>query len=552
MIFDYLSTCDILHGFLKLSTYINSIVLNYNHYQINFRSILKYDFDLICQYISPKKMASLILSDGIDTPHQSDVFLSLFKLEELYLTLHCLTLQDINNQSMELIINHLDKFDNLSSLTILNSNLTPSSTFKNLFTRLIQLNISCEWFFYNITLMYQLKYLTITNRCTFKQLEHIIHHIPNLISLNICLERENGVTIQGITSNLTRLVLNMSIFQMNMIHMKDLLCCFPYLIYFEVECRSDLDLCDGCEWERFIIDKLSHLKTFYFKFQLRSTIILNAIDIQNILHSYSSSYWLNEKHWFIAIEWSQKLIYSVPRFSCESADSNFRPPFHCTAFNNSIFYDHINALAVWERTEHRFLNVKELWLVDDPLTINLEFIIDLNRIERLIFVTSKIDFSSNILIDLINKMKNLISIQFYNIPVSFNQYKQEIFIKQVRSIELTRDFKSFSLIEKLNKLFPQIERLQIKIKSNEDIEKILNIFSKSLSIVIFYYDTSNITISQKSIENILDHSNFTFAIDNNSIRLWIGLPNISKQTQIEQRRHFGCFSCCSSRKFLSK
>ncbi|CAF4116662.1 unnamed protein product, partial [Rotaria sordida] len=292
------------------------------------------------------------------------------------------------------------------------------------------------------------------------------------------------------------------------------------------ECRSDLDLCDGCEWERFIIDKLSHLKTFYFKFQLRSTIILNAIDIQNILHSYSSSYWLNEKHWFIAIEWSQKLIYSVPRFSCESADSNFRPPFHCTAFNNSIFYDHINALAVWERTEHRFLNVKELWLVDDPLTINLEFIIDLNRIERLIFVTSKIDFSSNILIDLINKMKNLISIQFYNIPVSFNQYKQEIFIKQVRSIELTRDFKSFSLIEKLNKLFPQIERLQIKIKSNEDIEKILNIFSKSLSIVIFYYDTSNITISQKSIENILDHSNFTFAIDNNSIRLWIGLPNV--------------------------
>ncbi|CAF1181498.1 unnamed protein product [Rotaria sordida] len=527
MIFDYLSTCDILHGFLKLSTYINSIVLNYNHYQINFRSILKYDFDLICQHIRPNKMVSLILSDGIDTPHRSDVFLSLFKLEEFYLTLQCLTLQDINNQSMELIINHLDKFNNLSSLTILNNNLIPSSILKNLFTRLIRLNISCEWFFYNITLMHQLKYLTITNRCTFNQLEHIIHHIPNLISLNICLERENRATIQGITSNLTRLVLNISIFQMNMIHMKDLLCCFPYLIYFEVECRSDLDLCDGHEWERFIIEKLSRLKTFYFKFQLKSTIILNAIAIQNILHSYSSSYWLNEKHWFIAIEWNQKLIYSVPRFSCESADSNFRPPFHCTTLNKSIFYDHINALAVWEQTEYQFLNVKELWLIDDPLTINLELIIDLNRIERLIFVSSKIDFSSNILIDLINKMKNLISIQFYDIPLSLNQYEQEIFIKQVRSIELTRDYKSFSLIEKLNKLFPQIERLRIKIKSNKDIEKILNIFSKSLSIVIFYYDTSNIIINQKSIENILDHSNFTFTIDNNSIRLWIGLPNVS-------------------------
>ncbi|CAF4067398.1 unnamed protein product, partial [Rotaria sordida] len=140
----------------------------------------------------------------------------------------------------------------------------------------------------------------------------------------------------------------------------------------------------------------------------------------------------------------------------------------------------------------------------------------------------------------------------YYIPISLNQYEQEIFIKPVRSIELTRDYKSFSLIEKLNKLFPQIERLRIKIKSNKDIEKILNIFSKSLSIVIFYYDTSNIIINQKSIENILDHSNFTFTIDNNSIRLWIGLPNISKQVQIEQRRNFGCFSWCSSRKFLFK
>lgn len=211
MIFDYLSTCDILHGFLKLSSYIDPIVLNYNFYQINFRSILKSDFDLICQYINPRKMISLILSDGNDTPHQSDVFLSLFKLEEFYLTLHSLTLQDINNQSMELILNHLDKFNNLSSLTILNNSLTPSSTtLKDVFTRLIRLNISCEWFFYNITPMYQLKHLIISNRCTFNQLEDIIHHAPNLISLNICLDRESGATIQGITSNITRLVLNMS------------------------------------------------------------------------------------------------------------------------------------------------------------------------------------------------------------------------------------------------------------------------------------------------------------------------------------------------------
>jgi hypothetical protein len=76
-------------------------------------------------------------------------------------------------------------------------------------------------------------------------------------------------------------------------------------------------------------------------------------------------------------------------------------------------------------------------------------------------------------------------------------------------------------------MFPQLERLQMKIKSNEEIEKVLNRFSKSLSIVRFNSDTSNIFINQTLIEQLLDHSNFTFAIDQNSIRLWIGLPKVT-------------------------
>jgi len=207
MIFDYLSTCDIVHGLLKLSSYIDAIVLNYNFYKINFRSILKCDFDLICQYINPTKMISLVLSDGIDTPHQSDLFLSLFKLEQFYFTLRCLTLEDINDQSMELITNHLEKFSNLSTLTILNNNLTPSSPLQSLFARLIRLNISCESLFNNLTSMDQLHHLIISNQCTFNDLASIIHHAPNLLSLKINLGRGN---IQGITSYLTRLVLNMS------------------------------------------------------------------------------------------------------------------------------------------------------------------------------------------------------------------------------------------------------------------------------------------------------------------------------------------------------
>jgi hypothetical protein len=150
-------------------------------------------------------------------------------------------------------------------------------------------------------------------------------------------------------------------FEMNLIKMKELLNSFHYLIDLEIECRSDLDLCDGYQWQLFILDKLPYLKKFYFKFQLKKlTIILNSIGIENILRSYSTSFWLNEKRWFIAIEWGQRLIYSVPRFSCESADVDFRPPTCCTSLDDSIYYDNINALAVWGESNARFKNVKEL------------------------------------------------------------------------------------------------------------------------------------------------------------------------------------------------
>jgi hypothetical protein len=210
LIFDYLAAVDIVRGFLNQSPYIDSIVLNYNFYNINFRSISKRDFDLICHFIHPQKMISLILSDGIDTPNQSHLFFSLFQLEQFYSSLRCLVLHEINEQSMALIVDHLDRFHRLSSLAVINSSFVPLISSQGVFARLKQLNISCQWLFHSITPMNELEYLIITNRCTFSQLRSILSHAPNLRSLEICLERESGGTLPCVTSNVTRLVMNMS------------------------------------------------------------------------------------------------------------------------------------------------------------------------------------------------------------------------------------------------------------------------------------------------------------------------------------------------------
>ena len=210
LIFGYLSTIDIIRAFFKLSPYTNKSVSNYNFYQVNLVSILKNEFDLICDNIKSHQIKSLILSDGIDTPFQTNLFFSLFQIEEFSFNLSNLSLIDIDNQSMELIANNLYKLNRLSSLTIINSTITCPTILKNVFPQLNRLNISSEWFFQNLIQMDKLQNLIISNQCSFNQLEMLISHAPNLISLNICLERESGGNINIINSNLTRLIINMS------------------------------------------------------------------------------------------------------------------------------------------------------------------------------------------------------------------------------------------------------------------------------------------------------------------------------------------------------
>jgi hypothetical protein len=218
IIFDYLSTIDIIRGFLNINPYINNIILNYNFYKINFESILKTEFDLICNNINSNKIKYLKLSDGNDTPNQSNLFLSLFKIEEFSLNLNNLSLIDINDQSIEIITNNFDKLNNLSSLTIINNQSRCSSMLKNILPQLNRLNISSEDLFQNLIQMNKLKYLIISNRCSFNQFQMLINHCPNLISLNISLQREHGQNISGTNSNLTRLILNMSSKKFNKIN----------------------------------------------------------------------------------------------------------------------------------------------------------------------------------------------------------------------------------------------------------------------------------------------------------------------------------------------
>lgn len=141
-------------------------------------------------------------------------------------------------------------------------------------------------------------------------------------------------------------------------------------------------------------------------------------------------------------------------------------------------------------------------------------------------MTLKIDLSIEILTDLVTRMKNFNFIQFYSIPLTFIETDLDVVFPPIHSIELMKEFQSYTVIDKLTQLFPNIQRLKIKIKFNDDIHYILKAFSHSLSMVWFHSEKPTLTITKKSVENTLGHLNFTCHIDRNDIQLWIGLNKV--------------------------
>lgn len=202
LIFEHFSSHEIYKIFLKLSRKMDKIVLNYPFSQVNFKSISKNDFDLICHNLKGKEIKSLILSDDLDTPNQSNLFFQIFSIDEL--NLYSLTMINLNNQSMDFV------GKNLFSLKLFNTHLIKSSRISDLFRQLKRLNISSEDLFENLIEMNNLQYLTITNKCSFNQFEFLLNNCPKLISLNINIQREFGERISIVNSQLTRLIMNMS------------------------------------------------------------------------------------------------------------------------------------------------------------------------------------------------------------------------------------------------------------------------------------------------------------------------------------------------------
>jgi hypothetical protein len=204
ILFSYFLAHEILFSISNVSDHVDAILLAYSSYRLNFKSIPKLNFDLICHQIKPDQVLSLTLSDSSATPGQSELFLFRFRIEQ-FIRLQSLTLFYIELDSLESIFSDLNKLNHLRSFSFHAKNVMKkyrtwafdfptitgrlndliSETYVQVLPKLNRLSLSDGIALRMIPLPY-LRYLALT-QSTISELQLIFTQMPELRSLNVCL-----------------------------------------------------------------------------------------------------------------------------------------------------------------------------------------------------------------------------------------------------------------------------------------------------------------------------------------------------------------------------
>jgi hypothetical protein len=204
-LFMYFLSHEIIFTFSDVSDYLDTVLLSYPVYCLNFKSIRRPDFELVCRRVQPEHVLSLTISDNDDTPGQSELFLNRFCIEQ-FTQLRSLTLTKIEHQSAESLLSHLSKLKHLRSFSFdskivedkywigtINDSNESSKLNSLLLSAYDQLSPQLHRLYLNNVIMFEsvsfrrLQHLKLTT-CSPLILINILADRPTLTSLDICLD----------------------------------------------------------------------------------------------------------------------------------------------------------------------------------------------------------------------------------------------------------------------------------------------------------------------------------------------------------------------------
>jgi hypothetical protein len=268
-----------------------------------------------------------------------------------------------------------------------------------------------------------------------------------------------------------------------------------WIIHLNVDIEEAMDIIDGNQWKY----SVSHLQRFDFRFYL------SQIPSKQILDSFRTPFWLEQKRWFVAFDdcQSSPCLFTVPRFAPKTAIYSLN--YHSIPCTSSELYldqfVHTLNLPVLRPLTHDFTNVTSLVLETNE---------NIDRDKVLPFL----------------QLPHLHSLSLNNLSLLV-VLSSELALKSIRILNVKTTV-SKSNAEQICVIFPQVERLCVTIDDNDTMLSLIDGL-KYLSISKFiccHLSSMGILTRewfQEHSSRLKTNDHFTYRINVNDVHLWMSV-----------------------------
>ncbi|CAF1354795.1 unnamed protein product [Adineta steineri] len=368
-LFEYLNTHHLLQAFFGFNDRFNQLLYtHFRDHQLNFHSISKDNFDLICQQYLPStidQVHSLYLSNKETSDLPELLFSRGFTLDR-FINLRSLSLYNIRFlHQFNGIIYQCRYLPHLIHLNIIKcpvfelreyilvesiNNIWSIPTLTH--CNLNGIQRSEQWVCRITSVSTSIKYLSIEkSQCELSSLSHLLKCTPYLKKLSTVVRcSKSDECLDCVIPSMKSLKLD---FRGSADLLKSIFQTMPNLCHLTIDI-SQMYL-DGHAWEHIINNYLPKIKMFRlkmkFQFEQNSDSMVENVD--KLLMTFQTTFWLEEYRWFVRCHWDPSdtlrstIIYTLPyAFNEYSYSNGFYSKSTCLNEKDYWTYDSVDMITL--------------------------------------------------------------------------------------------------------------------------------------------------------------------------------------------------------------
>jgi hypothetical protein len=312
-LFEFIDFIHLLRTFYDLNSRFNNLIfIHYRKYHLNFRSVSKYEFNIICGQYLPSiidRVISLHLSNNDETPNLLELFLSHgFKFNQFYrlqfLSLDCVHSLSILNR----IILECQDLLYFTHLSIIKCNFKEQDDFSYLIKNIWNLpklkycKIDHQFpyglkFTNDTIISLSIENLSVENfNFDLNDLSNLFQSTPSLRHLNVAIKSHSNCEQLGFISSS---IVSIKLLFRNSLHsMMNLFKRLPNLNRLTI--KTQHIYLTGYDWKMIIRNYFPKIKLFQLKMDFKFCHSKNIEEqLDELVNSFRSSFWIKEHQWFV-------------------------------------------------------------------------------------------------------------------------------------------------------------------------------------------------------------------------------------------------------------